>query len=347
MRIYKLICGSNTKIRIGRFDRNDTDDIIHSDTLFSAIITCFNLLYGDEKIQDFINEFENGNIKLSSVFYLAEVFKKNDSNEFNFLKTIRFVPKPFINISLENSEADEELVNRKKIKKLKFISEKVFTDIIGNFNGEVSNFDLKKDKEYIKDEFCYDKSELNYSFKSSFKINLVEYKNSIDRETNNSIKNESPFTELDICLNDIFEGEYLLRPHLYFYVDINPDFEKEFNTCIRLMCDEGLGGERSFGKGTFQGVEIYDSDLEINSKVNINLSLKSTDKEEIKSLKNTIVSYDSMVRSGWINDSKKKSVRMIKEGSVFKSKLSGQIADLTPSGFTKNKTLAYGKGIIL
>ncbi len=350
MNIYKLITTNNTKIRIGKTGWNDSDDMIHSDTLFSALINCYVLLYGQDKVKNFISEFENGNIKISSVFYSVDIFENK-----NFIKTINFLPKPFLRIQPLEQKKDENPADTKKIKKIKFVSEKLFSDIIENYdiNSGISNTDLIKNRYAIGDEFCCCNDELEISFKKSFKNIVTETKNAIDRETAQVKIDEQGkgqlFTEINIELTEIKENNYILKPALYFFADIKSDFEKQFNASIRLMCEEGLGGERSFGKGLFKGLKItenHKTNFKNPSNIFVNLSLLNP-QNELELFKNSVVNYDSIIRGGWIDDIRKKNVRMVKEGSVLKNKINGQLVDVSTNKFNKHNIYQNGIGFYL
>ncbi|MEW6619056.1 MAG: type III-A CRISPR-associated RAMP protein Csm4 [bacterium] len=84
-----------------------TDMIIHSDTLFSALLSCWNLFYADDLEKEIIN---NPPFIISSAF----PFSKDDY----------FLPRPMIRITL-NQE-----VQSKQIKKIRFISKGLFERII-------------------------------------------------------------------------------------------------------------------------------------------------------------------------------------------------------------------------
>lgn len=339
MYIYKLILNNPTKIRIGKTSWNDSDDFIHSDTLFSAIINCYSLLYGSEKIEDFINEFITEKIKISSLFYSIDYYNSNEND--GKIKTINFLPKPFIQIKKfngTNETEDNDNLNKKKIKKLKFVSLEVYKEILENFSSEdlISETDLFNNHKFISDEFCCNDNELIYSFKNSFKTKIIETKNEIDRRTgqvkvrisNNEEKGQL-FNEIDLVISEIVEENLKIKPNLYFIAEINSDFKQQFDASVRLMCDEGLGGERSFGKGSFRDIEINDFNWTLNNKIAINLSLVNPAPDEFNELKENIISYDSIIRGGWAeNDLPKKKVRMLKEGSVFKNKVFGRLVEV-------------------
>ncbi|WP_026487326.1 type III-A CRISPR-associated RAMP protein Csm4 [Caldanaerobius polysaccharolyticus] len=134
---------------------------------------------------------------------------------------------------------------------------------------------------------------------------------------------------------------------LWFYLDVyDTGIEKEIQAAIRLLGDEGLGGERTYGFGLFcvDFCEEKDNfDLESDQYLLLSLFLPSEDDD----LKDGLISYELTERGGYVyspfsSNLKKKKVRMFLEGSVFKKKYNGKIADVTPDNFNTHKVLRYG-----
>jgi len=161
---------------------------------------------------------------------------------------------------------------------------------------------------------------------------------------------------------------------LYFIVDFkDPSIESKFISTLRLMGDEGIGGDRTVGKGHFglmgdEGIggdrtvgkghfEILNKDgeeIEINQPQNsqnyILLSLYHPDVNEISDLKEGY--YEIIERKGYIYSPysktlRKKSLKMFKEGSVLPSFKKGKIVDITPEIFTKHKIYKYGLAFLV
>ncbi len=358
MKIYKLNSEYPQKIRVGKTDWNDIDDFVRSDTLFAAIVNCYVSLYGSDSVDKFIREFEEGGIKISSAFYSVDLYKNGVSdgkeNE-EFIRSVNFLPKPFVKFGDEESDEDTKVNERKKLKNLKFVSEEIFKDILEKYDdgkGESKTNLLDKERySYISDEFCLLKSELANDLDVNFKGTAVQDKTQLDRIKGKASLDENEkgkyYKELDLTLSEIRTDGFTLKPRLFFLAELNSEFENQFNAALRLMCDEGLGGERNFGKGTFKGLEIDDYSYSLNADVCVNLSFVNPAKEEINSLKNAIVSYDSMLRGGWTGNSAQKKVRMIKEGSVLKNKIEGRLAEVQPESYTKHKIYKNGKGFYL
>jgi CRISPR-associated protein Csm4 len=142
---------------------------------------------------------------------------------------------------------------------------------------------------------------------------------------------------------------------LYFIVDFkDPSIESKFISTLRLMGDEGIGGDRTVGKGHFEILNKDGEEIEINQPQNsqnyILLSLYHPDVNEISDLKEGY--YEIIERKGYIYSPysktlRKKSVKMFKEGSVFPSFKKGNIIDITPEIFTKHKIYKYGLAFLV
>lgn len=134
----------------------------------------------------------------------------------------------------------------------------------------------------------------------------------------------------------------------FFLVDFkDKEIEKEFIGTMRLLQDEGFGGDRTAGKGFF---ELEDGgEIEIKGPKNpdgyICLSLLSPKENEIGDLKDGF--YEIIERKGYIyspftKSLRRKNLRVLKEGSVFLSKKMGKIEDITPDYFKEHKVYRYG-----
>ena len=135
---------------------------------------------------------------------------------------------------------------------------------------------------------------------------------------------------------------------LYFLVELNNTEYfgwDEFRAVLRQAGRNGLGGRRSHGNGVFKVTDDTISNLDSNWKdlfdlpeqngfINLSLYLPKT----IDHL--SPVAHQLITRRGWCYSSvtptqmKRQTVTMFGEGSVFRNKLKGALADVTPKGFT-------------
>lgn len=136
---------------------------------------------------------------------------------------------------------------------------------------------------------------------------------------------------------------------LFFLINfMDKNFEDEFKATINLIADEGIGGDRSSGKGLFERPEFREIEIKLPEEADgfLTLSLYFPQKEEVSNLSNGF--YDLIERKGYIfspysQSLRRKSVRMFVEGSVFpKSEIKGGVVDVTPEIFEPHKVYRYG-----
>ena len=106
-----------------------TEISIPADTLFSAICQTWRMFYGEEHLTDFLTQYEAG-----EPFLLTSAFP--------FAGDIRFFPKPLIDLKVN---ADDE---RKKLKKVRYLSERRFRQIVDGEPVVFDSDDLIKDRSY-------------------------------------------------------------------------------------------------------------------------------------------------------------------------------------------------------
>ena len=142
---------------------------------------------------------------------------------------------------------------------------------------------------------------------------------------------------------------------LYFllhFPEANPALEHNLRVAIEFLGEEGIGGERSSGAGRFN-VKWYGDlpqewkDVKLLDTTTSHHALLSMfwtdDSDQFASLgltsENLSASYELIERGGWITSpssgrqSRRKSVQMFAEGSVFSGIPHGKLADVTPDRF--------------
>jgi len=270
-----------------------TDDIIHSDTLFGAIMCKWPLFY-DDPVEDFVKAPP---FLISSAF----PFKKNNY----------FFPRPMIRTMIKEEE-EKSFKLRKKIKKIKFVSKIIFEKLLKD--EKIDSFSekntLQEGKFLAEKEF----ESLDEQEKTIYRIREVP-RVIIDRHKNSS--------EIFYFNEVIFSKD----SGLFFLAEfINSSIKNKFEAILRLLGDEGIGGDKSCGKGQFVLEKDESFKLELPTKPSyfITLSLFHPTKEEIqKGLLATEASYEIITRGGWIHSifptaRRRKTVKMFTEGSIFK-----------------------------
>jgi len=267
--------------------------ILHSDTLFSAIANSFSMLYDMEES-----------------FFSSPPF--TISSAFPYYRDTIFFPKP---TKLKISPGQFEK-SRKKIKKAKFVSERVFNKFI---NGEEISI---SEKNFHNTDFISEKP-----IEETIYVMQERPRSAIPRangETTIFYSNAVKFGE---------------NSGLYFFATFESEnIKKQFDSALYLLGDSGIGGERSagYGKFTFKSEEAPEIGKK-DGKYFIALSLYYPNEDEIKSGILQNARYSILTRQNWIFSGtaqpiRSKSVRMFAEGSIFKNTINakGKIADITP-----------------
>jgi CRISPR-associated protein Csm4 len=149
---------------------------------------------------------------------------------------------------------------------------------------------------------------------------------------------------------------------LYFLIDFHtadPELEADLYQSLAILGEEGIGGERSSGAGRFtmQPWENLPTNWQavVNFDQGNHYSLVSLFwQPELSQLQiGDSARYAIQERGGWIaspfsgRQLRRKKVQMFAEGSVFAHKPAGQLADVTPSGFTHHSIYRSGLALSL
>lgn len=116
----------------------------------------------------------------------------------------------------------------------------------------------------------------------------------------------------------------------------NPAWETRVLTALRLLGDSGFGGERSLGWGRATDIELTDAGLLFGEATTADswwlLSLYSPHEDDQVDWPRG--RFTTIERGGWVENARKKRVRMIGEGSVLSAPvLRGRAVDVAPEGF--------------
>jgi CRISPR-associated protein Csm4 len=152
------------------------------------------------------------------------------------------------------------------------------------------------------------------------------------------------------------------RTHFYFLLDHSDDFDAELlerlRACIRLLADEGIGGERSAGCGGFAGVEEKPWTVPGAGKGDKWVSLSLSIPEDAAAF-SAYEFYRLQMRGGSaipLNDQvdvqgfagfDRQQVQMVSEGAVLSANANGMIANLAINTGSDQPIWRYGKLITL
>lgn len=342
----KFRLSNNSRFSIKDNNRN-LKDIFSSYTLFSALINNINLIYGDEKATKVVEQFSSDEFSISSMFIGLD-FYNIDTEEIE--NTLYFVPKPeaiIENIDIDKQKLEENVIKRKKAKKIKMISLQALKQIGMEWvNSERKfNFDLFNLVNIGADLACTQDELKSIETKDinefSFEDELSRPHVKVDRITSNS---ENFFYQDEKIYKYEYVGKYRIEPFMYFMY--SGELSTELKSAINLIVDEGIGGRRSTGMGTFLSNEYVEIDLvdELSSNIFITLSSYSPLAEEVDNL----LGYKLEKINGYIyyeggQPFRKKSIGVIREGAVTSKRVRGQMVDVTPF-YAKLPNRAYCNG---
>ena len=348
MHIVRLIPDKNSKYHFGEGSLGGSSYIFHSNSLFSAIVNNFIKLYGVDEFNNYKEEIKK--LKISSLF--PAIYKiKDDDSKLEIEEEILFIPKPMVMLGFDKDTQYIIEEKPKDIKKIKFIS-------MGALKKH-NERKLKKitiGKEYLisegeKEKFRYVKPKKMDLFKK-----IIEQKVSLDRIKGTTLEDNDK--------GQLYAIEFI-KPlgkddktvGFYFSINFDDIDEKLINkvkASINLIKDEGLGGKRSIGAGTFKEIIIdeFNEDTTIKkdllNKIYLQRGKKYISKEKKAVLSITIPkdeeelknfnSYQLIKIGGYIYSSSnianitklKKNVYGLMEGSICNNSINGDTLNLKP-----------------
>jgi len=330
VQVVKLLPLEHFRIRIGEGRMDRIGNLVHSDTLFSALVNSGIKLYGEDLFAPMIDS-----LCLSSVFYGLRVKERNESRD------LLFFPKPRARF-----REPEDPTQRKKLKRLSWVSSSALSQICQNYDYEEALFqiDLLDPNQFVflNPQFCVSSAERipwleeNISF---FRTTL-EPKVSISRVNAQSLGLYYQ-AELEFCFPK-WTQERSITPFLFFLWE--EELTPQLIGTLNLFIEEGLGGERASGKGTFASWEYEPFPLPQEGKIMILLSSAVPKREEMEQL----ISYELQKREGFLFwggpvGKRKKSHYALKEGSLVKTPFEGTNLEVSP--LPEKRAVAYGKAL--
>lgn len=271
----------------------DTDEYLHSDVLFSALVNNLAQAKDKEFVDQFVGCFKSGKIKISSGFYCI---KDGDSYEY-------LLPKP---VTATNSIKDYSKI--KTVKKIQFISTALW-DVNPN--------------DWLKDDYLKTKQAV-FSNKTSFADITNIYTKEIVPNLVKHKPNEEAEGPFSIAVIQIPKLTDKLSIHFYFLYEINDDLSEDMKSAFQYAVDmiafNGLGGERSSGCGSVESIKWDANECPLNYSLTgftTNLGLLIPDKDEF----DNCLSYKLITRGGRKakNVDQLKRVRMISEGAILQT----------------------------
>lgn len=302
-----------------------TFPFLSSDSLFGAITYAISDLY-PEKLEGFLKRFEE---KKDLPFLISSAFPYIEMDDGYF----RFYPKPLSKFQ------SKDMICYKKFKKIKFIEESIFVDLI---SGNINNHELFDS--FVKKEFLLNENNKSFLFKKehsdlledNFFSTEIAPHNVIDRINYNS-------------MNIFYSSNYRFKEKkgLFFLINFMDDsFQDIISSALKYLRDRGFGKDISTGSGQFD-FEIEDFNIfdEINSSEDgeyfISLSRFIPNSEDIINIKKNPCSnvlYELGDKQSRDSFGLRKKTRFFKEGSIFPfySNYCGSLVE------TSDKSVEYG-----
>lgn len=328
-----------SSFHLGEREKWSEGSIIYfpADTIFSALCHAHLLLYGE--VDNFINEF----IETEPPFLLSSAFPctKDDyffplpKNKFMLLEDIDKLTK--INREKHGASAGMDL---KKIKKIQYVSLEGLNLLLAG----ATLIDL-----IIK---SFDDPEIK-TFPVVFEGSLREKEKRLEKlwSTENVPR---------IALNRLTShpGENFFHFGLVHYGEesalftvvklIRPEWESKLKAMFYLLSHEGIGGDRTCGKGLFKKPEFNEINLPIIHEGDGVYCLSPYFPAPLERSGLAQGYYELEERKGYIfspfgRSLRRRSVRVFREGSVFPrdTERRGSLIDLTPDAFKVHKVYRY------
>jgi len=317
-----------------------------SSQLFSAIVNNINLLYGEEKVREFITFAEKDEWILSSLLYGLDLHPKGEDQT---VKTIYFVPRPKIDFRF----TQDGFMSHKEMKKVEYVSVALFKRLSEAWDPHLEVSILNREDVLIfSKKFAVLKEEAleldiaHHEWQSlSFMSTQVRPGVAVNRLNG---KSDHYFSQEELIFRYQDTRNYLIKPFLYFYLEgPTPSY---VTAAIHFMADEGIGGKRSFGRGFLKSIEIFESPVVFLKEGSLIMTLSDyfPKKEEIGAL----YSYELAKKNGYVHSNhgttlRKKSILVVKEGSLLRNKVKGQILDIRPEIFPHHPVYFYGTPLLI
>ncbi|MFM6196148.1 type III-A CRISPR-associated RAMP protein Csm4 [Planktothrix sp.] len=321
---------------------------VRSDTLFSALISSYARLFGKEKVEELLENFQQ-----SPCFRHSSTFIYRCQKD----KYTYYLPKPLA--FPKNYPIQKDLEFTKTYKKLSYLPLEVWQRW---YQGEgFTNSDrlelINTTNKTAKDSDPLHKAG-TFDYGQTFKIDKNP-KVAIDRTTRSTNFYHTGFVQFESSPHQV-ESQPNQHSGLYFILNFpttNPKLEKEIQATLKFLGEEGLGGERSSGAGRFdvEWLDLTEDWKKVVQHQQSNYCLISLfwDDSLSSDLLNETACYDIQERGGWIASSpsgyqkRRKMVRMFTEGSVFSANPQGKLANVTPEPFKAHKVYRSGVSLSL
>ena len=352
MKAILLKCGAQAQFHFGKValdentSLNTTTPVVHSDTLFSSLVHQLARMVDDALLDEIIDAFKTGQVRLSSACFCLEIAGEN----------IFFLPKPahynlFEITDKDKVPAGQEREKRKDWRKVQYISKGVWEQ------GYCSVGDWENKCTRIGKQFLMTNEEAgNRDLKNIGKLYRTATLPKVRVHSPHRLDNFYFQTNVQLASRKvvIHQEEIAIQPHYYFLLETVPELNgtaiaSYIETAIQLLEDTGIGGGRSGGTGFFDKVELLNEDFELNfkgapSEYHASTGLVAPNEADLEHAKY----YKTITRGGrkTAKDGRLNYLRMMETGAVFDGKVEGKVREIKGEK-AKQSYLRYGKPICL
>ena len=293
----------------GSLGLEETETYIPADTLFSAICQTWTTFYDAASLTDFLNQYtaENGTLP----FTLTSAFP--------YTQDLYFFPKP---LTWQDTEG-----RSKESKRVQFVSQSIFQEIV---SGKAPPFD----KEHLINA---EKVWVSPDEKAELKDPDIWKTATRPRVTIGAQNAGSEIWHVQTV-------QFNKNCGLWFAAKFDSvETKQKVETLLRVLGDNGIGGERNAGYGqfTFEPGPNFQLPTTEDSNLFVTLSpICPKSSEQLEHLLKGDIAYNLNPMTGWVGSpgthKRRKKVNMFAEGSVLNSydKPVGRLVDLRPDGFT-------------
>jgi CRISPR-associated protein Csm4 len=197
-----------------------------SDTLFGAICWGYQLLFGGDKLAQFLLKFNERSVP----FLISSMFQYHERNG----NKVHFFPKPLSDPSTGNllPQDLETITTWKRLKKSQYVTDTEFIEMLRGHN------------------------QAGFSQSPAIVARQIPH-SAINRLTWTVDADQFFYTEEFSLISETQETRGLFFC-VTCYEEVEPDIERDLKTVFYFLADKGIGGKTSVGKGHFKSIEIDD-----------------------------------------------------------------------------------------
>jgi CRISPR-associated protein Csm4 len=310
-KIFKLHFHSPLHLSKGKEDDyGESEQVLHSDTLKSALYVCALKLLGTSVVGEDNGFFNSFRISSAFPFYKGELF----------------FPKPMLRLQPFLKADISEEKQAKTHKKISFLGKGYFEDLIGQ-----NILSIQKKHLFSKGRFVSNHQDVLSLGDESILVSEVQQRVTVPSDY---AQDPTPYYVDRLFFHD--------DAGLWFAFEGTEETFSIVENALKLLGDEGVGTDRTVGNGQFSSTtDQIELILPPNATHQLMLSLYCPKRTELSKSDLKTSSYGLIKRGGYLASPakaehltlRKKSIHMFTEGSVFST-----TENLKPSfsGLTQN-----------